>query len=64
MLTRDRWRMSEYPDNEFPWTFYFNGIALPKVGRMLGNGRRWQVSTTRIGNVTSVHETFIFSNVE
>jgi hypothetical protein len=24
--------MSEYPDNEFPWTFYFNGIALPKWG--------------------------------
>jgi hypothetical protein len=25
-------RMSEYPDNDFPWTFYFNGVALPKWG--------------------------------
>jgi hypothetical protein len=24
--------MSEYPDKEFPWTFYFNGVALPKWG--------------------------------
>ena len=28
--------MSEYPDNEFPWTFYFNGIALPKWGACWG----------------------------
>ena len=24
--------MSEYPDCECPWTFYFNGVALPKWG--------------------------------
>ena len=24
--------MSEYPDNEFPWNFYFNGIVMPKWG--------------------------------
>jgi hypothetical protein len=29
-------RMSDYPDNEFPWTFYFNGIALSKWGACWG----------------------------
>src|SRR5579871_3864463 len=24
--------MPEYPDEEFPWTFYFNGVAMPKWG--------------------------------
>ena len=28
--------MSEYPDNEFPWTFFFNGVALPKWGACWG----------------------------
>lgn len=28
--------MSAYPDNELPWTFYFNGIALPKWGACWG----------------------------
>ena len=28
--------MSDYPDNEFPWTFYFNGATLPKWGACWG----------------------------
>jgi|GEM_PF-1482973 len=25
--------MKDYPDNEFPWTFYFNGEAMPRWGQ-------------------------------
>jgi hypothetical protein len=28
--------MSEYPRNEFPWTFYFNGVAVAKWGACWG----------------------------
>ncbi len=24
--------MTDYPEKDFPWTFYFNGVAMPKWG--------------------------------
>lgn len=28
--------MDPYPDEDFPWTFYFNGVAMPKWGACWG----------------------------
>jgi hypothetical protein len=38
--------MAEYPDKDFPWTFYFNGVIMPKWGACwpdftAGDHRNW-----------------------